>query len=101
MVMDDRTNTKPSPTVHTTSEVLMHHDPPAHHPLIYVWVVMIIIITGISGYLTYRNIQLQNTLDAPSSFIECTNAPGSLMQETFPPICVTRDGVQYTQPNTK
>lgn len=99
--MEEISHAKVLPTVHTTSEVLMPKKKSRHHPLIYVWVALIIIITAISGYLTYRNIQLQKRLSTPSSFIECTNAPGSVIQEMFPPTCVTRDGVRFVQPPTE
>lgn len=99
--MDDSIHIPLKPTVHTAGDSTLSQGTRAHHPLIYIWVVCIVIITIISGYLTYRNFTLQKNIPAPSSFIECTNMADSIIRESFPPVCVTKNGVSFTQPLTQ
>lgn len=99
--MNDSIHTPLKPTVHTAGDSMPSQETRTHHPLIYVWVICIIIITMISGYLTYKNFALQKNIRTPSSFIECTNMPDSIIRESFPPVCVTKDGLTFTQPLTQ
>jgi hypothetical protein len=71
-------------------------------------VVIIVLLIGFIGYYVWHsNRQTDKVLDtsktgssstAINSFADCKMAAGSIVQESFPEKCVTKDGKSFTQP---
>ncbi len=76
-------------------------------------VIVIAGIVGFTGWFVWHSQQSTNKLDTqtlsdskppqPSakkvnSYEDCIKAAGSIMQETYPQVCVTKDGKHFTQP---
>ncbi len=59
------------------------------------WIVigLIIIIVIIAGIVTF--FQNQNSQTTITSFEECIASKGSMVQETYPPVCKTKDGLSF------
>jgi hypothetical protein len=69
-------------------------------PLIIVIVVLALVVIGALGFVFWQNF-IKNGADSMatvSSFEECKKAPGSILQETYPEQCVTKDGQVFTGP---
>jgi len=62
---------------------------------IIVALVILILALGTVGYLVYKN-ATSRTLNI-TTYQDCAKAKGSLIQESFPPVCVTKDGQRFTQ----
>ncbi|GEM_PF-2393866 len=60
-------------------------------------VLTLLVVTGVFGY---QNWQLRQQLNAPTTYEECIKAPGSVLQESYPATCVTRNGERFKQPLT-
>ena len=59
---------------------------------------LMLILFGIAFLIAYqgeRNKKSGDTL--ASNYDECTNSAGSIIQESYPPVCVTKDGKRFTQ----
>jgi len=54
-------------------------------------VILFGISIAVSMYAQDINIQ------APENFDECTSAKGSIIQESYPPICTTKKGVRFVK----
>lgn len=54
-----------------------------------------IIVFGISIAVSVYTKEL--TAPAPTSFESCSSAKGSVIQESYPPICVSRKGVRFVK----
>jgi hypothetical protein len=57
--------------------------------------ILLVVVSVFAGSLLYQNRQLKNLLKI-NSFDECTKANG-VIQESYPPVCVTKDGRRFTQ----
>lgn len=64
------------------------------------WIMMVIILcTGILlGIVGTHIYQRYTTQPAVSSYEECTTSRGSIIQESYPATCITRDGKRFIQP---
>src|SRR5690242_19880138 len=82
------------PHLPTTSPRLVE---PQKHTA-FLWIVVTFLLLGVSGFLAYQNWQLRQMINAPTSYQECVDAPGSLIQESYPATCVTKAGARFTQP---
>lgn len=69
-----------------------------HAILIVVIIIAALAILGLLGWLFWRNIASTPNGSAITNFEQCKQAPGSLIQETFPERCVTSDGQIFTGP---
>ena len=59
-------------------------------------VVACVVILAVLGFLFWNNFVSKNSpLATVSNFEECKNAPGSMMLETFPEQCHTKDGKTF------
>jgi hypothetical protein len=66
----------------------------------YGWIVLCTLFLGISGFLAYQNWQLRQQIHTPTNYQECVEAAGSMIQESYPATCVTKNGARFTQPLT-
>lgn len=63
--------------------------------LMVVAIILLIMAVGAVGYFVYENLIAKPPVIA--SYDDCTKAKGSVIQESFPPVCVTKGGQQFTQ----
>src|SRR3989338_2886533 len=61
------------------------------------FVVLILILLTVTGVFAYQNWQMRQQLNAPTTYEECIKAPGSVLQESYPATCVTKDGKSFRQ----
>jgi hypothetical protein len=67
-------------------------------------IVIIVLLVGFIGYyIWHSNQQTDKTLStakttAVTSFADCKKAAGSILQESYPEKCVTKDGKSFTDP---
>lgn len=54
-------------------------------------------VSGIGGYLGYQNLGRSGET-VITTYQECIDAVGSRIQESYPQVCVTKDGRQFTEP---
>jgi len=57
----------------------------------------VLIVSALVGFLAYQNKKLKNLPPQVSSYDECANIEGSIIQESYPAICVTPDGRRFVQ----
>lgn len=69
-----------------------------HAVLIIVIIVAVIAALGLVGWLFWRNFASTPNGGTITNFEECKQAPGSMLQETFPERCITSDGQSFTGP---
>ncbi len=68
--------------------------------LVTVLIVLIVLLSlEAAGYFAYQYLQKKQQA-AITTFEACSKAPGSVIEAMYPPVCVTRDGKQFTQPLT-
>jgi hypothetical protein len=65
-----------------------------------VWIVLCALFLGVLGFLAYQNWQLRQQIHTPTTYQECVEAPGSMIQESYPATCITKNGARFTQPLT-
>jgi hypothetical protein len=63
------------------------------------WIVLSIIFFGTTVFFAYQYWQLTHATPTVS-YEDCLKAPGSIVQESYPATCVTKDGNRFTQPLT-
>jgi len=56
------------------------------------FVVLILVLLAATGVFAYQNWQLRQQLNAPTTYAECIKTPGSILQESYPATCITKDG---------
>ena len=89
------------PNVSGTKEGQPTPPPKPKHPwLLPVVALMAVLLFGAATFYVYRYI-LPGAQPAVATFEACTKATGSKIQESYPPVCVTRDGNRFTQPLTE
>ena len=69
---------------------------PQKSVVLFPTVILLIIVSVFAGSLLYQNKQLKDQLKI-NSFEDCAKAKNSLIQESYPPVCVTKDGRRFTQ----
>lgn len=72
-----------------------------HSALIIVVIVLAVAILGLLGFLFWKNFLNKPAVSTSSvsTFAECKAAVGSVIQESYPETCVTRDGQSFTAPS--
>jgi hypothetical protein len=78
----------PTPEVPTTSQ--------SPKILLFGVALLLIAIIGAAAYLFYQNQNKQ--APQPASYEGCVNAEGSVIQESYPATCITKDGERFLQP---
>lgn len=68
---------------------------PKNNLLIIVAIILLVMAVGAVGYFVYKNVLVKT--QPITSYDECAKAKGSIIQETFPPVCVTKDGQRFVQ----
>jgi len=63
--------------------------------LMVVATILLIMAVGAIGYFVYKNLIAKSP--AIASYEDCTKAKGSVIQESFPPVCVTKNGQRFVQ----
>ncbi len=59
---------------------------------------LMLILFGIAFLIAYQGEKSKKSgSSTPSSYDECTNSAGSIIQESYPSTCVTKDGKRFTQ----
>jgi len=61
-------------------------------------ILLVLLTVTTVGFLANQIKKLKQKAQRPTSYQECTEAPGSKVQETYPAICATKDGVRFVQP---
>lgn len=66
--------------------------------IVFPTVILLIIVSALAGYLLYQNRELKKALKI-NSFADCINENGglNLIQESYPRVCVTRDGRRFVE----
>ena len=57
---------------------------------------LLLVTTGLLAYQVW-----QKQINQPSTYEECIKIPGSLVQESYPAICVAENGKSFIQPLTE
>jgi len=68
-----------------------------HAVLIVAIVIIAVIVLGLLGWVFWQNFNKSNG-SSVANFEQCKNAPGSIIQETYPERCITVDGRSFTGP---
>lgn len=66
----------------------------------FLWVglgLLLVVVLGVGGYFFVNKI-LQGTETMPANWEECFNAKTSVIQESYPRVCVTKDGTRFVEP---
>ena len=61
-------------------------------------IALILIVWSIVSFIAYQNKKLQEKNVNISSYEECLKASGSIIQESYPQMCVAKDGKRFVQP---
>jgi len=89
--MDTPTNPSPPQTVQLPSSPKLSLQP------LYTMLILIFgMLLGAGGLFAYQ--EYIATTPAITSFDECMKSKGSIVQESYPATCVTRDGTRFVQP---
>ena len=59
-------------------------------------IALLLIAIGLLAYQVW-----QKQINQPSTYEECIKIPGSLVQESYPAICVAENGKSFVQPLTE
>jgi hypothetical protein len=86
----------PTPEVSTAPQSQEHVKPKSNKILLVGVALLLLAIIGAAAYLFFQN-QSSPTVQ-PTSYEECTKAEGSVIQESYPATCVTKDGNRFVQP---
>jgi len=70
--------------------------PKSNKILLFGIALLLVAIIGTAAYLFYQNQNKQTP--QPTSYEECVNAQDSVIQESYPATCVTKDGERFIQP---
>lgn len=77
--------------------------PPTQHtaPLPLILSALCALLFASTALLAYQNWQLRERLNAPTTYEACVASAGSIIQESYPATCVTKNGTRFTQPLTE
>jgi hypothetical protein len=73
--------------------------PKSNKILLFGIVLLLIAIIGVAAYLFFQN--QNNQSPQPTTYEECIEAEGSVIQESYPATCITKDGGRFIQPLTE
>jgi putative hemolysin len=54
---------------------------------------LVVVVVIIGGYFAYKTFSVKPVIN---SYEECVEAKGSFIQESYPPVCVTKGGLRFT-----
>jgi hypothetical protein len=87
-----------SPTPESTQTPPEIPKPKSNRTLMIGVVLLLLAVTGAATYLLFQN--QSSSTEKPTSYDECTKAEGSVIQESYPATCVTKNGDRFLQPLT-
>jgi|GEM_PF-3063157 len=64
--------------------------------ILFPTVILLVLISIFAGYLLFQNYQLKNSLKI-TDFTTCASDTSSVIQESYPRACVTKDGRRFTE----
>lgn len=64
-------------------------------------IILVLIALAIAGYFVYKYYwpKISGRI-SPQNYEECLKSPGSILQLSFPAVCVTKSGAKFIQPLT-
>lgn len=62
-------------------------------------IILIFIALAVVGYFGYKNYWPKiSKMVSPQNYDECVNSPGSIIETSFPAVCVAKSGARFTEP---
>ena len=62
--------------------------------------ILTVVLVGALGVLLWQNV-INKPAATVNSYAECVKSAGSMLQESYPEVCVTSDGKRFTNPEQK
>ncbi|MBW6441824.1 DUF333 domain-containing protein, partial [Patescibacteria group bacterium] len=60
-----------------------------------IWILVSVVVLALVAIGIYAYSQTLSTKTPITTFEECIASPGSIMQESYPPVCLTKDGLSF------